>query len=303
MGIISQNTYLERDRYYHAVVAIPEGTSAGKLTKIFKDNHVWWWEVASGPLDQWPGFEWHYAFLKAVGMNIRPVGIASVLAPAAVLISDEPVGKATTALLEAGEFFAGDVAGYDPSEGAMMAAQDVLQPEAYYATYVEWDTPAAVLKQEEIVYRLKTLGIAVFDIDGCLPTLPMPFLESAGNLSADTVNYDAKWPTFAWFLMSASNTNQNAKKIRDTLSARNIYILRKPFAGTVDGAMLSKMCFALVSLKNIVFSASRYVAKATEVLGEITSPSYIPAILGIGAGAGIVWLGMKVLGWRLSGKK
>lgn len=303
MAIIGQNTYLERDRYYQAVVVIKAGTSAGKLTKIFKENHVWWWELASGELEKWPGFEWHYAYMKGVGANLRPAGIAAYLAPAAVIVDDRPLGDAVSALLKAGEFFAGDIAGYDPSEGAMMAAQDVLQPGAYYATYVEWATPAAVPGTEQIVSLLKGIGVAVFDIDGCLPTFPVPFLESYGNLTADTVHYEAEHPSFASFLAMASNTNQSAKKIRDTLGAKNIYILRKPFWGDISSGLMTKMCAGLVSTENVAFAASRMLQKGAEVAGEITNPSYIPAILGIGAGAGIVWLGMKVLGWRMSPKK
>lgn len=303
MAIIGQNTYLERDRWYETVVVIKAGTSAGKLTKIFKENHVWWWELASGPLDSWPGFEWHYAYMKPVGANLRPAGIAAYLSPAAVIVDDAPVGDVVSALLKAGEFFAGDIAGYDPSEGAMMAAQDALQPEAYYATYVEWEKPAAVLPQDQIVSRLKGLGIAVFDIDGCLPTAPVPLLEGYGNLTADTVQYDAAHPTFASFLMMASNTNQSAKKIRDTLSAKSIYILRKPFWGTISGGLMTKMCAGLVAAENVAFAASRLLEKGGKIAGDLASPSLIPSIIGIGVGAGIVWLGMKVLGWKFGARR
>jgi len=298
MAIIGQNAYLERDRYYRALVVVKAGLSGGDLSNIFKASSIWWWEIASGELEQRPGFEWHYAYLKNVGTDVRPSGIAKVLAPSVVVIDDADVGKVVSGMLSAGELVADLGMGFDPAEGATLVARDALQPGAYYTATVEWESPAAVPTREVIVSRLKALDIAVFDIDQCLPTFPMPFLEGHGNLIADTVTYYDTHPEYASFMMMAGNTDQTAKKIRDALVARNVYILRKPFLGSVEGQVIATMCAKKIALGNVAFGASRFVNKAVVIAGEIADPSYIPALIGIGAGLGVIWLGAKVLGWE-----
>jgi len=294
MAFLGPNAYLELDRYYQAIVVLPAGLSGGELSKIFKENHIWWWELSSGDYEKIPGTTWHYAMMKNVGANVRPSSIQRVLGPSIIAISDAPVNDAVELFFIGLEHWAAFGAGFDPEEGATMAAEEPLAANAYYAVTVEWASKRPALKQEEIAGLLEPLGISIFDIDKCLPTLPIPYFEGTGNLLADTVKYYEEYPNFASFVMVGGTDGRTVRDVRDALGARNIYVARKKIAGVIDGAALAKLCGFYVALQNIAFFSSRTLEEVIKKGGNLVDPKNFSALFGVASGFGLAWIGYKI---------
>lgn len=300
MAFLGQDTYLEQDRYYHAILIFRTGTapSTKVVSDLFTQNNVWWWDLGGGE-DAARGLEWRSGYLKNVGANVRPRLMAPPLGAVLVAVENTDVSFAVEALLAVLEKVAAvGPAGVDPTEGATMAAQERLEPNAQYAISADWGKSNAP-SEDAIQGALGGLGIEVVSVD-CGSLNP---LEDTGNPFGDIITYYKDYPAVASFYIKYAGTAPpTAKQVRTALRASAVYIPRTPTYGIVDAYVAAKSCALLEAASHMCFLGSRTAYAAVTTIDELLPENpkkWIKILIGVSLGLGALYVGYRVYhsGW------